>query len=67
MSAAGAPIAVAAQCGSTTARDCIEHIQVLTADPAMTAFSEATPGVGDDVGHLHEERPRRCVAQISGT
>src|SRR5665213_152753 len=49
---AGASIAVTAESGGAAARDRIEHLQVLSVDPAMTAFPEARPGVTDDVGHL---------------
>ena len=41
-----------AKCGGTAAYDRIEHLQVLTVDPAMTAFCEAAASVANDVGHL---------------
>jgi len=45
-------IAMAAQHRGATARDRIEHLEVLSVDPAMTAFDEARSSVADDVGHL---------------
>jgi len=52
MSTTGALIAVATECGGATARNRLQYLQVLTVDPAMTAFHEARSSVANDVGHL---------------
>jgi hypothetical protein len=52
MSTTGALIAVAAERSGTATYDRLQHLQVLTVDPAMTAFSEARSSAADDFGHL---------------
>jgi hypothetical protein len=50
--AVSALIAMTAECSGAATRDRIEHLQMLTVDPAMTAFCEAVTCVANDVGHL---------------
>jgi len=52
ISATGALIAVAAERGGAATYDRLQHLQVLTVDPAMTAFSESRSSAANDVGHL---------------
>jgi hypothetical protein len=41
-----------AQRSGATARDRIEHLEVLAVDPAMAALCKTGAGVANDVGHL---------------
>jgi len=57
MSAGGTAIAMAAECGSATARDREQDLLMLPADPAATALDKALPGPANNIGHLQ----RRAV------
>jgi hypothetical protein len=56
-------VAMAPECGGAAAEDRLQHLQVLTVDPAMTAFGEACSSVADDIGHLQ----RGAAQTLRGT
>ena len=55
MSAAGTPIMVSAERSGTAAFDGQQHLQMMPADPAVTALKEWLPRSANDVGHLQRE------------
>ena len=66
MSATGALIAMAAQCGGAAAFDGLQHLHVMPGNPAMAVVDEGLSSGTDDIGHL-QERPAHlrlllCVA-----
>jgi hypothetical protein len=68
---AGAPVAMASECGGATTRDGYQHLQVLSVDPLAAALDKVLPGITNDVGHL-QRRPTQalrtgspCVVSLS--
>jgi hypothetical protein len=52
ISAGGAAIAMAAECGGAAACDREQDLLMLPADPAAAALNEALPGPANNIGHL---------------
>jgi hypothetical protein len=52
MSAAGALVEMAAECGGPTPRNGQQHFDVLPTEPVAVSFYESIPGSADDIGHL---------------
>ena len=60
MSAAGALIEMAAQCGGATPRNGQQHFDVLPAEPVAISFDESSSCAADEIGHL-EGRPAHLL------
>ena len=56
VAAAGAPVTMATESGSSAPRDRGQHLLMLAVDPSAAAFDETIPSVANDVGHL-QRRP----------
>jgi hypothetical protein len=71
MSTTGALIAVATERSGAATYDRLQHLLVLTVDPAMTAFHEARSSVANDVGHLQRGAAQAlrgtCPREASGS
>ena len=60
MSAAGALIEMAAECGGTAALNGPQHFDMLPTKPVAVYFDERLSCCADDIGHL-EGRPAHLV------
>jgi hypothetical protein len=56
MSATGALIAMAAECGCAAAFDGLQHLHVMPGNPTVAAVDEGLSSGADNIGHL-QERP----------
>ena len=54
MSAAGAAIAMPAQCSGAAAHDGQQHLPVLPVDPPAAVFDKCLSSTANNVGHLHQ-------------
>ena len=54
MSAAGAAVAMSAQCNRSAACDGQQHLLVLPVDPPAALFHKCLSSTANNVGHLHE-------------
>ncbi len=60
MSAAGALVEMATECGSTTPLDGPQHFDMLPTEPVAISLDESLSRSADDIGHL-QRRPAHLV------
>ena len=60
MSAAGALVEMATECGGTTPRDGPQHFDMLPTEPVAVSLDESLSRSADDIGHL-QRRPAHLV------